>query len=139
LASTKSGSADAAEGSGEKERSSAREEEKKREAEMRREESSTDASSGAAHRRCAWAADADAEPGDGGFDSIIAAPLSSPGGRRKDRDQSPGGGGRGGGGGAGIKCARRRLVLACWRVAEGRGVVVRSPLCRKGLASHERG
>jgi hypothetical protein len=115
LASTKSGSAEAAEGSGEKERSSAREEEKKREAEMRREESSTDASSGAAHRRCAWAADADAEPGDGGFDSIIAAPLSSPGGRRGSRSVA--------GWGDAAAVVVRGLNVAddgwCWRVAEG--------------------
>jgi hypothetical protein len=51
LASTKRGSAVAAEGSGEKERSSAREEEEKSDAKMRSDESMTEASSGAAHRR----------------------------------------------------------------------------------------
>jgi hypothetical protein len=50
-ASTKRGSAEAAEGSGEKEMSSAREEEKESDAEMRSDESRTDTSSGAAHRR----------------------------------------------------------------------------------------
>uniref|UniRef100_A0A804QVX9 Uncharacterized protein n=1 Tax=Zea mays TaxID=4577 RepID=A0A804QVX9_MAIZE len=49
-ASTKRGSAEAAEGSGEKEMSSAGEEEKESDAEMRSDESRTD-SSGAAHRR----------------------------------------------------------------------------------------
>jgi hypothetical protein len=47
----KRGSAEATEGSGEKEMSSAREEEKKSDAEMRSNESRTEASSGAAHHR----------------------------------------------------------------------------------------
>jgi hypothetical protein len=51
LASTKRGSTKAAEGSGEKEMSSAREEEKKSDAEMRSDESRTEASNSAAHRR----------------------------------------------------------------------------------------
>jgi hypothetical protein len=123
LASTKSGSAADADGSGEKERSSAREEEKKREAEMRREESRTEARRGAAQRRWLWWV-ADAGPGDGGLDSIIAGRAAF-----GDRDRSP-------------AAVVRGLNVGddgwCWRVVEGCGGGEATALQGR-LASHETG